>query len=349
MRLRLSSALSSRVRLSVVGITLGVIALGACSAQEPARDRGHAHEAEGAEPDPELGTVASALTATDPVSQAVTEACSTTAVKGLSKQLIDEVQCLRPGTFKSIEGLPGFTLGAAVFPFMQTPAADALVAAQKARGTRMTINSALRTLPQQYLLYRWYRTGRCGISLAAAPGRSNHESAVAVDIADNAGWRTAMSNNKYRWLGASDPVHYDYIGGGAVDIRGLSVRAFQRLWNRNNPQDRIAEDGDYGPATEARLAKSPVGGFAKGADCTQVGDAGVGADGGLDLPPYIPTEEPEGEEPEASPVAVPPAADEGGCAASGGGVPHAWAAPLGCALAWLWGVTRRRRGVSGPR
>ncbi|MBN9166695.1 MAG: hypothetical protein J0I07_37525, partial [Myxococcales bacterium] len=92
---------------------------------------------------------------------------------------------------------------------------------------------------------------------------------LAVDIEDNAAWRDAMSAHDFVWLGASDPVHFDFKGGGVTDIGGLSVLAFQRLWNRNHPEDRIEEDSEYGPATEERLAKAPVGGFAKGADCSQ--------------------------------------------------------------------------------
>jgi hypothetical protein len=149
--------------------------------------------------------------------------------------------------------------------------------AQKARGVTITINSGLRTLPQQYLLYRWYQTGRCGIGLAAKPGTSNHESAVAIDIADNVAWRTALTNRGFRWLGASDPVHYDFVGQGAVNLRGLSVKAFQRLWNRNHPEDPIAEDSGYGTETEKRLAKAPIGGFPKGALASCTADGGVDA------------------------------------------------------------------------
>ncbi len=216
-----------------------------------------------------IDTSSAPLVAADPVSTAVAQSCTTASVKGLATQLIEEIQCLRPNTFKSIENVQGLKLGGAVFPYLQTPAADALIAAQKARGSTMTINSAVRTLPQQYLLYRWYQTGRCGIGLAAKPGSSNHESAVALDIDDNAGWRTALTGKGFRWLGASDPVHYDFAGGGTVDLRGLSVKAFQRLWNRNHPEDLIAEDSAYGAETEKRLARAPVGGFLKGADCKE--------------------------------------------------------------------------------
>jgi hypothetical protein len=222
----------------------------------------------GADTDDEpVGETSSPLVGTDPVSAAVTGACSTTAVKALATQLVEEIQCMRPNTMKKIDGIPGLALGAAVFPYLQTPAADALINAQKARGVTMSINSGLRTLPQQYLLYRWAKSGLCGISIAAAPGTSNHESALAVDINDNAGWLTTMQSKGFTWLGTFDPVHFDYTGGGAIDLRGLSVKAFQRLWNRNHPADLIAEDGAYGPATETRLTMAPIGGFPKGATC----------------------------------------------------------------------------------
>jgi hypothetical protein len=219
------------------------------------------------EPEP-IDRTSSALNDSDPVITAVDESCTTASVKGLSTQLVEEIQCLRPGTMKSIEGIDGLSLGGAVFPWLQTKAADAVVAAQKERGVPLEINSALRTLPQQYLLYRWYKSGRCNIGLAASPGQSNHESGLAIDIDDNAAWKETMAKHDMKWLGTSDPVHFDYIGEGRVDLGGLSVLAFQKLWNRNHPEDPIAEDSAYGDDTEKRLALSPVGGFAKGADCS---------------------------------------------------------------------------------
>jgi hypothetical protein len=229
--------------------------------------------------EPTTASNASELTASDPVSAAVAQSCETASVKGLSTQLVAEIQCIRPGTLETLEGSSGITLGSSVFPFAQAPMASALRAAQKARGTTLVINSALRTLPQQYLLYSWYKAGRCGIPLAAAPGKSNHESALAVDIEDNAGWRSAMTSSGFKWFGSSDPVHFDFVAGGGVELRGLSVLAFQRLWNRNHADDPIPEDSTYGTGTALRLAQAPVGGFAKGAACNVEVDAGGGADG----------------------------------------------------------------------
>lgn len=270
------------------GCVVTSLALSACVV-----DAGHDTDEEPHEP---IGQTSQALTKNEPVSAAVTQSCSTTSVKGLSTQLVEEIQCLRPNTLKRIDNVEGVKLGAAVFPWLQTPVADALMAAQKARGVTLSLNSGLRTLPQQYLLYRWYQTGRCGIGLAASPGRSNHESAVAIDIQDNAAWRSALQSKGFRWLGANDPVHFDYTGGGAVDLRGLSVRAFQRLWNRNHPEDMIDEDGLYGLETEERLARSPVGGFPIGAKCDEPKKE-MDEDPGEPMPAELPIE-PDATEPD---------------------------------------------------
>ncbi|MDB4944400.1 MAG: N-acetylmuramoyl-L-alanine amidase [Labilithrix sp.] len=305
---------------------------------------------EGAD-DGAIESSSAALSANDSVAAVVPQTCSTNAVKGLALQLLAEIQCIKPGTLKRIDNTPGLALGAQVFPFLQTKAADALVAAQKARGTTMSINSAVRTLPQQYLLYRWYQTGRCGITLAATPGTSNHEGGIAVDINDNAGWRSAMTGKSFRWLGASDPVHYDFTGGGTVNLRGLSVEAFQRLWNRNHPTDLIAEDGDYGPATATRLAQSPSGGFAKGADCSQSKpDAGAkdgGSDAGDEPPADVPVI-PDADEPsdDAAATASSGDAEQAGACAITAARPSRSAGSVAGALALAAALTvtlRRRR------
>ena len=285
------------------------------------------------EPEPAAWHVALALTDTDPVSAAVDTSCTTTSVKGLSTQLVAEILCMRPGSMRSLEGAAGLSLGSAVFPFLQTPAADALLVAQKTRGTTMTVNSALRTLPQQYLLYSWYKAGRCGISLAATPGTSNHEGALAVDIDDSAGWRSSMTAAGFRWLGASDPVHYDYIGTDAIDLGGLSVMAFQRLWNRNHPEDRIGEDGNYGTATATRVARAPVGGFPRGAEgCAP--DAGV--------PDAAPPASDAAPPPPAMAVAPPAASDDGGCSTTAAPRPRSLGSAALLALVALAALARAR-------
>jgi hypothetical protein len=211
--------------------------------------------------------------------------CSTEVVRGIALQLVQEIECMKPGTLAPIDGIPNVHLTSVVFPYLQTPAANALRAA--ATHGNIAIDSALRTLPQQYLLYHWYKGGQCGIRLAARVGNSNHEQGVAVDVTNGAA--SAMGAGHFTWYGEADPLHWEYKAR-VEDLAGLSVRAFQRLWNRNNPHDTIDEDGIYGSQTEGRLKKSPAGGFPLGAICEGPGAAQTSNatsppdDGECDLP-----------------------------------------------------------------
>ena len=73
--------------------------------------------------------------------------------------------------------------GEAVLPFLY-PDAGADLALAAAAGGAIEINSAFRSVAQQYLIYRWYQAGRCGITAAAPPGDSNDESGRAIDVDD---------------------------------------------------------------------------------------------------------------------------------------------------------------------
>ncbi|UQA56121.1 M15 family metallopeptidase [Polyangium aurulentum] len=224
-------------------------------------------ELEGIEAPEPVDQVDEAATSTT-VSGAVSASCSTSSVKGLSLQIINEARCMNGDAYVQVPKLANVTFGSAVFPYLEKPAKDALVAALKANPSRsMTINSGLRTVAQQYLLYRWYQQGRCGIGLAAKPGSSNHETGLALDISQYSAWKSSLTSRGFKWLGSGDPVHFDYAGSGAVSHKGLDVKAFQRLWNRNHPEDKIDTDGVWGPQTEARMKKSPTKGFAKGPTC----------------------------------------------------------------------------------
>jgi hypothetical protein len=213
------------------------------------------------------------------VAEAVSAGCSTTSVGGLSQQIIDQMNCVIPGgALAEVPARANFSKGGATLAWMQPPAVAAFVAAlDENAGMSLRANSMLRTVAQQYLLYAWYQAGECNISLAATPGASNHESGLAIDVSEWESWQTALEAHDFAWLGTNDPVHFDYEGPGIVDLSGSDVLAFQMLWNANNPGDAIAEDGDYGAETEARLVQSPAEGFAIPPSCT--GGAGGSAGG----------------------------------------------------------------------
>ena len=92
-----------------------------------------------------------------------------------------------------IETISGLSLSSAALPYLQSSAATSLQSVVQ-RGGGIGVNSTLRSLAQQYLLYEWYLRGRCGISLAASYGRSNHESGLAVDTSDFSARRWAFES-----------------------------------------------------------------------------------------------------------------------------------------------------------
>ena len=211
--------------------------------------------------DPDLSQTESAATVADYGSTG----CSTAVVIGLSKQIAQEADCEHPGNFVAFTATGGITITSnAVLPYLDKTARDDL---QKvASAAPIQVNSALRTLAQQYLLYRWYQEGRCGITAAATVGNSNHEGGRAVDLQNYSTRISAMAARGWAHDVPGDDVHFDHTA--STDHRGADVHAFQVLWNTNHPSDMIAADGAYGPQTEARLKMPPATGFAIGPSCT---------------------------------------------------------------------------------
>jgi D-alanyl-D-alanine carboxypeptidase len=204
------------------------------------------------------------------VAQAAVESCTTASVDGLSRQIIAQARCIKPNQFVPLPSRPNLVIASQVFPYLELEARNRLLKALDSKPKqKMTINSALRTVAQQYLVWRWSATKRCGVPLATPPGESNHEIGTALDIAEAGTWRPVLEAQQFKWLGPSDRVHFDYRGGGAAQNAGTDVMAFQKLWNRNHPDDKINEDGRYSPAVEQRLKQAPPGGFALGASCAK--------------------------------------------------------------------------------
>jgi len=73
----------------------------------------------------------------------------------------------------------------------------------------------------------------------------------------------------WKFLGSWDPVHFDYVHGDNTIIPE-SIKAFQQLWNINNPNARpLKVDGRYGWNTGRKLGSAPLAGFAIASTCEQ--------------------------------------------------------------------------------
>jgi predicted chitinase len=190
-------------------------------------------------------------------------ACDTGLIHGLSQQVLDRLIQRRPELLQRLDHPLLQISGAHNNPWLQRAAAQALIRAVEERGVPLRINSALRTPMQQYLLHQQYRRDLCGVMAAAPPPHSNHNSGLAIDIDDAQAWRPVLERHGWRWIGAFDPMHFDYVGGGD-DLGALQVEAFQELWNHHHPEAPLAVDGLWGPATAAAVDRSPSAGFGNG-------------------------------------------------------------------------------------
>jgi hypothetical protein len=201
---------------------------------------------------------------------AVGRACTTAVARGLSQQLVEEINCLAPNALVPIPPSDKLDIDPATFMYGQPRLVSGLTRGLAAYSGRekWRFNSALRTLPQQYMLHRWGSRRGCGVRGAvSSPGTSKHESGLAIDIGNYTVARASLVNAGLVWYGKGDVVHFSYTGNDAVPLESLSIRAFQRLWNRNHPNDKIAESSAYDDATAKRLKTAPIGGFPRGAAC----------------------------------------------------------------------------------
>lgn len=205
------------------------------------------------------------------VQDAADRACSTSSVEGLTRQILAQANCIDPRAFVAVPSRPNLVAGKQASLYLNAAARDRLLEVLDAnRDKTLTVNSALRSVAQQYLLSRWGAKKRCGVQLAALPGQSNHQTGLALDIKEPQLWRPALEKEGFKWMGSIDRVHFDYAGKGSKPPSSGSltdIRAFQQLWNRNHPDDRITENGRFDKATEQRLKKAPAAGFERGAEC----------------------------------------------------------------------------------
>lgn len=187
---------------------------------------------------------------------------STAIANGLSQQIIHQMNLIIPNILVSFDDL-NIDAGEAAYPLVQLKAKQALQEAIQERGQTMVLNSGYRTIAQQFLLYSWYN----GRSAVAPVGASNHQDGLAIDIEDPRGWEPYLE--KYGWYPLpGDPPHFVFDPDGTQGTQELgkpAILAFQQLWNKNNPGEKITEDGRYKVEgeTDGALSRSPAQGFAK--------------------------------------------------------------------------------------
>lgn len=106
-----------------------------------------------------------------------------------------------------------------------------LCAAARAAGRSIGLNSGFRTYAEQQHLFDGHKRGLPGFNLAAAPGRSNHQSGIAFDLDVKPG----DGNRDYEWMKlnatahgfirtvSSEPWHWEFLPDKAAAARRRGV------------------------------------------------------------------------------------------------------------------------------
>lgn len=193
--------------------------------------------------------------------------CSTRGLRPLTNQilevLLNSINVPEEPSLVRCDDIPGLRMvGGSTIPMLQPAARASLQRVIELRDRELQLVHAYRTIAQQYVLKEW--VGKCqSITAARRPGTSDHEGGLAIDVNEFSVWKNTLVNNGWVWAGMGDRGHFRFAGDN-VDRTVIteSVRAFQILWNRNNPNDLIDEDGIYGEEqTAPALRVSPIEGF----------------------------------------------------------------------------------------
>ncbi len=209
---------------------------------------------------PALGTAAQAVS----VDQTAHETCGTPdeLVSGLSRQLVDAINCLRPGTLVDIPLDDVLRMLEAGRPNLIDGRALADLRAAAADGDRqMVVRWAYRDVGLQQLF--WLQDAYQGCAVAARPGNSNHQNGLAVDLNDWQYWEPIMRRHGWENNLANDRVHFDYQRVEDIGLGSFSLYAFQELWNLNHPESPVPTGGALDAETDAALAGAPIEGLVR--------------------------------------------------------------------------------------
>jgi len=187
--------------------------------------------------------------------------CSTEKVAPLAKQIAQTLIASLPAAEVIDISAHVEIVGGSTLPYLQRAAGEALIAAINEAGRKPRLVHALRTLPQQFVVHYQYIHHRCGITLAASPGTSPHERAIAIDIEDHQSWIDVLKHHNWVWRGPADRPHFNFHGPQDADFGIAEIKAFQQTWNDHNPGDLLKVDGSYGPNTESKLLLAPIAGW----------------------------------------------------------------------------------------
>ncbi|MFN3198484.1 MAG: M15 family metallopeptidase [Bradymonadia bacterium] len=177
---------------------------------------------------------------------------------GLSTQLVNAINCLRPGSLSDIPDGNWQMLSPLRPALVDARGVDDLLDAAASSNEPMVIRWAYRDIALQHLFFLWTLKG---CDFAAPAGLSNHQNGLSVDLNDPGAWRGIMEQRGWENNLPTDRPHFDYVLAEDEGMATLSIMAFQALWNHNRADDPLELTGEFDDATEAALNATPLLGF----------------------------------------------------------------------------------------
>ncbi len=182
-------------------------------------------------------------------------------LEGLSDQLADAIDCVRPGTLSDLPD-GNWSPWDPIRPIrVDARGIDDLLAAAADGDRSMVIKWAYRDVAVQHLFYLWTLES---CDFAAPPGLSNHQNGLSVDVVEPEYWSPLMRARGWEDNLPTDRPHFDYVLAEDEGLARLSLFAFQALHNRNRPDDAIPLTGEFDAATERALSDAPLVGYPEG-------------------------------------------------------------------------------------
>lgn len=157
--------------------------------------------------------------------------------------------------------------------YIQTDAVNALEQTARDKGKAIEIIGDWRSSAQVYLRHRWITNGICdvnknsttGDNLGTLPGADYHSAGRVVSLKNSVAdfWKKDLKAHGFHMPKPNDDKNYfEYLQNPqGAEVASNELKAFQSLWNKNMPFNRIKLTGKFDAATEQAFMNAPCGGW----------------------------------------------------------------------------------------
>ena len=195
-------------------------------------------------------------------SAVIDRSCDFSLLQTISQQLIDEMINSTNGTVSELNttNYPNLVVSNNQRIFLETNTLNAFIGVLSNNPQKSFILSfGLVSLPEQYLRDKW--DGQCQ-NIFGVPHMKDANNFMSGNMLE----LQNFDSNVVKIMQESGFVknrQFFIYTQGVINLQNENVRAFQKLWNCNFPEDLMEENGIFDEEVEKRLNISPTKGLGK--------------------------------------------------------------------------------------